>query len=329
MSRFLAWCVMFLCGCQLALNAQTVSGTCGKNGSTVEWELDLAKGLLLIGGEGEMQDFAPDDERWNGMKDRIITVSIGGFVTSIGDNAFAGCKFLNKVLMGAGVETIGDSAFCNCRQLMEFKIAAGVKEIGETAFFRCHRLKTFTVDESNECFTVGSCGELIDKSRATLISFPVPSSYTHTEYEVPSDVTEIGRVAFFFCDKLQTIKIHKDVKRIGEGAFRGCEVLSKIDLSLDNSSYTMVDGIIYNKEKTRLLVCPPNLQIKSVSVPEKVTEVCNFAFSGCRNLVKVQLPLSVKRIGCNTFGACKSLKTVNVPEGVCGSKIIHFPDVRC
>lgn len=222
MSRFLAWCVMFLCGCQLALNAQTVSGTCGKNGSTVKWELDQSKGLLLIGGEGEMQDFAPDDERWNGLKDKIFTVAIGKFVTSVGNNAFAECEFLNKVLMGAGVETIGDSAFLRCVQLKEFKVSAGVKDIGETAFLSCFRLKTFTVDSANENFMIGTCGELIDKSRATLISFPMPSSYTHTEYEVPADVTEIGRAAFFFCDKLQTIKIHKDVKRIGEGAFTLC-----------------------------------------------------------------------------------------------------------
>ena len=316
MSRFLAWCVMFLCGCQLALNAQTVSGTCGKNGSTVKWELDQSKGLLLIGGEGEMQDFAPDDERWNGLSDRVYVVAIGKFVKSVGKNAFSGCTSLSKVIMGAGVEAIGDSAFCNCEQLKEFKVTAGVKEISETAFVFCPGLKAFTVDESNECFTVGSCGELIDKSRSCLITLPKVLSAIHTDYEVPSDVAEIGQAAFFCCNKLSSVKIHKDVKRIGESAFAGCVALSKIDLSSDNSSYTSVDGIIYNKEKTHLVVCPSNLAKKSVTIPETVTEVFDFAFSDCRNLVTVQLPLSVRRIGRNAFYCCKMLTTVNVPEGV-------------
>ena len=316
MSRFLAWCVMFLGSCQFALYAQTISGKCGKNGSTVRWELDQSKGLLLLEGKGEMQDFAPDDERWKGMKDRISTVAVGEGITSIGDNAFAECQSLTNVQMGSSVETIGDSAFCNCGKLEDFKVAAGVREIGETAFMRCLKLKDITVDSANEHFKVGACGELIDKSCARLITFPVVASFAHPVYDVPADVTEIGRAAFYCCYKMRIVGIHKNVKHIGAGAFIQCNALTDIAVSVSNPYYSEEDGILYDKEKTRLISCPSAFIGKTVAVPPTVTEIGDYAFVKCRNLTAVNLPSSVKKIGYGAFYGCGKLKTVSLSEGL-------------
>lgn len=132
---------MFLCGCQFALYAQTISGKCGKNGFTVRWELDQSKGLLLIGGEGEMQDFAPDNERWNGLKDRIFTVAIGKFVTSVGNNAFAECEELKSIKLPVSLKFIGDNAFqyCTCLESVEFP--QQLTSVGCSAFKDCRQLR--------------------------------------------------------------------------------------------------------------------------------------------------------------------------------------------
>ena len=92
---------------------QTVplSGPCGKSGSTVKWEFDPSGKTLLIGGEGEMEDFACGETPWQFFTDHIYNVAIGNKVKSIGKFAFAKCKNLQRALVSASVESIGDSAF--------------------------------------------------------------------------------------------------------------------------------------------------------------------------------------------------------------------------
>ena len=53
-----------------------------------------------------------------------------------------------------------------------------------------------------------------------------------------------------------------------------------------------------------------------VTVPEDVTKIYRYAFSGCRNLQRVTLPQGLQSIGAYAFYDCAQLRRVNVPEGV-------------
>ncbi len=72
----------------------------------------------------------------------LASLSIGKYVTEIGNSAFDGCGKLKTVTGGAGVETIGKYAFRNCAALTKFTFAARVKTIGAKAFYGCGKLKT-------------------------------------------------------------------------------------------------------------------------------------------------------------------------------------------
>lgn len=57
-------------------------------------------------------------------------------------------------------------------------------------------------------------------------------------------------------------------------------------------------------------------QIRTVVVDEGVTQIGNYAFYTCENLVSVSLPSSLTSIGEYAFCACLHLPTINFPEGL-------------
>ena len=61
--------------------------------------------------------------------------------------------------------------------------------------------------------------------------------------------------------------------------------------------------------------------VRSISIPEGVIELCSQAFYGCQFLEEVHLPSTLRRIESNAFGNCPALRKINLPEILedCGS----------
>ena len=51
-------------------------------------------------------------------------------------------------------------------------------------------------------------------------------------------------------------------------------------------------------------------------IPDRVTSIGEYAFSGCTSLVTITIPESVTSIGRGAFYFCSSLETITIPEGV-------------
>ncbi len=76
---------------------------------------------------------------------KVKTVTIGKNVTTVGTNAFAGCKNLTTVKVnGTAMTTIGEGAFKNCPKLKSVVIGKNVTRIGKNAFAGNKKLKTIT-----------------------------------------------------------------------------------------------------------------------------------------------------------------------------------------
>lgn len=56
--------------------------------------------------------------------------------------------------------------------------------------------------------------------------------------------------------------------------------------------------------------------LASVTIPEGMHSIGNYAFYGCKNLREVELPETVMHIGDRTFAMCSSLKKLTVPSGI-------------
>lgn len=76
--------------------------------------------------------------------------------------------------------------------------------------------------------------------------------------------------------------------------------------------YKTVDGVLYNKDMSALLVCPRGKN-ESITIPEGVTEIKAFAFC---SITKLEIPPQVKTIGDGAFYYCDELKEVKFNEGL-------------
>ena len=61
-------------------------------------------------------------------------------VKSIGDNAFASCRYLTEVILPEGLDSIAYGAFSNCELLETIEFPTTMKYFGEEAFYNCHNL---------------------------------------------------------------------------------------------------------------------------------------------------------------------------------------------
>ena len=104
-------------------------GNCGAEGDNLTWTLDFETGLLSITGSGAMQDYSDSHSPWKPYQSEISFVELPGGLTSIGGNAFYGCKALTTVTIPEGVTSIGGYAFYGCTGLIEIAIPASVSEV--------------------------------------------------------------------------------------------------------------------------------------------------------------------------------------------------------
>ena len=134
-----------------------------------------------------------------------------------------------------------------------------------------------------------------------------------TSVTIPNGVTTIGERAFSDCLLLTSISFPKSVTRISEQAFIYTS-LTSINVDPDNSYYKSIDGVLYTKDGKTLVSCPTKKT--SVTIPNGVKEIGNWAFSLCEMLTKVTFPNSLKKIGNMAFWHCASLTSITLPRSL-------------
>ena len=128
-------------------------------------------------------------------------------------------------------------------------------------------------------------------------------------------------ISFHFgvLDCLSTLRIPKGVKRIGidgdrdiYGLFQNAN-LENIKVDEENEYFSSVDGVLYNKDKTILLSCPPKKS--EVVIPYGVKTIGAYAFKGCEKISTIELPVSIVSIEAYAFANCTELTDINIPYG--------------
>ena len=229
----------------------------------------------------------------------LVSVQVPGSVTAIKNGTFRECNNLKKVILNEGITGIEQYAFYDCELLEEISIPGTVTTVGNSAFYRCKNLKNI---------------------------------------EIPEGVTKIDGSAFIFCSSLEQIKLPQSLVSIGSGAFdnctslisvelpdnaiissdtfKECKNLSDIVISDTNNNYIVKNGILYNKNMTRILCYPAGIKDTEFSVPDTVKTIGDFAFYGTKALESINIPDSVTNIGTDAFGECSGLKEVVIPDSV-------------
>lgn len=128
-------------------------------------------------------------------------------------------------------------------------------------------------------------------------------------------VISISQYAFYNCTGLTSVEIPSSVKTIGDSSFESCINLIDINVNDENASFCSINGILYSKDASLLIQCGGGKN-GDISLPNSVTTIGEYAFSGCSRLTSVAISNSVTTIGEYAFSSCNSLTSVTIPSSV-------------
>ena len=278
----------------------------------------------------EIAGYEEQDDKKITIPDQVTVDGEAVPVTSIGDSAFSSCSGITSITIPEVVTSIEPGAFSECSGLEAITIPEGVTSIGDSAFKGCGGLKAITVAEGNTVYdSRNNCNAIIEKETNTLIAgcqnTVIPESVTSieeyafsgcsglTRITIPTGVTSIGKLAFSDCGGLTEVMIPENVTSIGDSVFSGCSGLTKITVVEGNKIYDSrnnCNAVIEKETNTLIVGC------QNTVIPESVTSIEEYAFSGCSGLTEVTIPTGVTSIGDGAFSGCKGLTSVSIPEGV-------------
>ena len=291
----------------------------------------------------------------------LISLDVGDNVTAIEWNALAWCDNLASLTIGESVTRIENSG--NMHRLYEIIDLSNLNiEIGQLSYngsisyyadviLSSREESTLVITDDGFVFGkptddyylicyVGDEVDLvlpadIDGHQYRIREFALSNMKLHT-LEMGDGVTGANVNAFSFL-QVETVTIGSSYRdpTFGENIVKSDKLTAYI-VDEDNTMYSSVDGILYSKDGTILVIYPGGRQNEDFTVPENVTDVYYFGgnkylkrvvvhdgvsmwletFSGCSSLSDVRLPSDMTAIPFGMFRHCISLEHIEIPDTV-------------
>lgn len=233
-------------------------------------------------------------------------------VTNIEAGAFRNCINMKELILPESVEVIGESAFAGCSGLERVSILCDPSVIPEGAFEGCTSLENVYVAED-------ATDEMIAAAKtATGLKWNYKAGRVGEEIvnEIVTMPYEETTAAEFWYDE--------EYKRLD--LYEGYEVNLYLPREVEGIPMEMIGGgmmgrsCLYDGEEE---VEQP---VRSVVIPETVTEIASYAFANCPTLETVVCYAPLENVEDLTFSGCSSLREVVFVNGVRNIGSMSFAD---
>ena len=242
---------------------------------------------------------------------------------SIDKLAFNGCSSLDgTITLPSGLKTIGEVAFQNCSKLTgPLNLPDKIESIGQFAFNNCSSLtgdlvipnSITTVSRASFQSCKGLTGKLVLPDSITTIE---PWAFYTDRFTgtltLPSKLETLGEAAFGANTNFENTKIviPASLKKIGidyevNGENLGLsthdfynfgaktEKFEAFEVEEGNENFVAIDGVLYTKDKKRLISYPRNKKGDTYEILDGVVTLDEFAFASNMNLQTLKVPDSL------------------------------------
>ena len=265
---------------------------------------------------------------------RLEEVTLPSSVTEYSKEMFAGCTSLQSIKGVGKITKYCEGCFAGCpakwvvldpeaeyeagvfaeTNVESVAFPAGFKTIPERLFEECEKLSSVDLGEvetiGNYAFNGCPIKTVIIPKSVTFIG-----SYVFTGYPIPDN--QYGEKA-----PMDNVYIYAEDIQLGTDGYGGTFVATQVtfgkmvrrvsgQIGSGTSSIIFEEGSVCEYFDAAL-AC----DIKSIELPNSITELGAEAFTGCKNLKTITLPSSLKKIGDRAFRSCEKLESVIMPDGL-------------
>lgn len=248
----------------------------------------------------------------------LKTIQFKNPSTKLGTAVFSNCSSLTKTVVPAKIKTIPERTFYKCKSIRQLRLPSSVKIVKREAFRGCESLKKVKLNGNiyalgDSVFAESGLQKIVLNRKLQFVGNGAFKKTDIHSIAFSNKLTYIGNRLFSDCTKLKKVSIPASVKGINPGAFSNCVSLRSINVASDNGKYSSQDGVLYNKNKTRLIQYPMHKVTKSFTVPSSVKNIRGYSFAGNSYLQKVTI--TAKKIGKQAFYNMDNLSDVTITDG--------------
>ena len=270
---------------------------------------------------------------------RITSLTIPNTIYAIEDSAFYGCSGVKTLDLGTSVTFVSNYAFASCSSLQDIFIPKSVTALCAGAFQDCSMLQDVMLDKDTKNLSVDGGVFMGCVNLATITSLAItppaldnqhggfePTTLQRVTLLVPhssvdgyraaeawGDFANISPLPFdFFVDGIYyLIKEDRTASVTSNGPTKLPPYSGNIDIPV---------SVRLHNERMDVTSIEPRAfincnSVRSVNIPEGVTEIGEYAFSGS-SIYHITLPVGITEIKDYTFTSCSNLSQVTIPEGV-------------
>ena len=288
--------------------------------------------------------------------------------SSLATSIIDGTEYSGKLVLPDNVDAIYVAAFRGTAfSTVDFSDGLSrIRAVGSYAITKLANMTEFTYPGNVDFYGVNDEGQNnviqgggIEKLTIAKDVTELPASFctntenlTAIEFESGSQLTKIGKMAFYGTQALKSIDIPSTVTSIGESAFADCFSLEKIELgqieSFGQNTFARCSSLETAKiQGSSDVAYPSNMfgtwgsghsaaplktleigagkiqfslsnkqkdSIETIVLGDGVTEIPNKFAANCTKLTSVSLPDALTSVPANAFQGCSSLKKVGISE---------------
>lgn len=207
----------------------------------------------------------------------------GKQVKKISTFAFNGLSTIKVLILPKYLDVVDDRAFQGCTGLKQVRMPNG--NLPTLSFYGCTNLEEVIVGDGK---------------------------------------INIGSSVFYNCQKLSKFIIKtEDFTMNGYGAFASCNSLKEITVNFGNNTYYSDSGILYTKDKTKLVIYPVAKDGTNFEIPNSVNEICYSAFAYNQKIKVLTIPHTVNKIADRGVEGCVNLETVYIAASSTGQQAFY------